>query len=113
MPGASVAAVAQRHGVNANLLFKWLRAAGHGRGVPSALPATAEPSGFVPLGIVSDAAATGGALLELSSSTRLATAAGRDAGVIEIELAGARVRVDGSVETAALRRVLKVLKDLA
>jgi len=32
--------------------------------------------------------------------------------MIEIELAGARVRVDGAVEAATLRRVLRVLKEL-
>jgi transposase len=113
VPGASVAAVAQRHEVNANLLFKWLREAGHGRGEASGAQDADETGSFVSLGIVSDAAVSGGPLLELPSPPPRRAEPAREAGVIEIDVAGARVRVDGDVETAALRRVLRVLKELA
>jgi len=113
VPGASVAAVAQRHEVNANLLFKWLREAGLGRGEASGARHGDASGSFVSLGIVSDAAASGGPLLELPSPPPRRPEPGRETGVIEIDVAGARVRVDGDVETAALRRVLRVLKELA
>lgn len=113
VPGASVAAVAQRHGVNANLLFKWLREAGLGRGEASGAKDVDASGSFVSLGIVSDAAVSGGPLLELPSPSPRRPELGRETGVIEIDVAGARVRVDGDVDTAALRRVLRVLKEVA
>jgi transposase-like protein len=45
-PGASVAEVARRHGVNANLLFKWLRMAGRRR--PSEMPEAPAAEDVVP-----------------------------------------------------------------
>lgn len=47
-PGASVAAVAQAHGLNANLVHRWRRLAQRSAGTPStqfiALPLTAAPA---------------------------------------------------------------------
>ncbi len=111
-PGVSVAAVAQRHEVNANLLFEWLRDAGHGRGTAPRAAVTGGPAGFVPLGVVSAAAEAGGPLLELPV-TRSAPSRGRTGGLVEIEIAGARIRFDASLDAASLRRVLRVLKELA
>ena len=68
-PGASVSEVARRHGVNANLLFKWLRIAA--RRLPQEVPkvAAAEapaPSAtkFVALGVSTPDEATGGTARE-------------------------------------------------
>ena len=78
-PGAVVVEVAQRHAVYANLLHRWRR---ESRAAPQArlVPVTVTPG-----------------------------STGRAAGTIEIELCGVRVRVDGSVDEAALGRVLRVL----
>ena len=61
-PGASVAAVAQAHGLNANLVHKWRR----GRGVPTLTPArparsaVAASTEFIALALPTAAAATSG-----------------------------------------------------
>ena len=88
MAGASVSVVARRHGVCENLVFTWRRrfetgsANGDGRLVPVAV----EPVPTTPL----------------SSSP---------GGTIEIELvSGARVRISGAVDGAALCQVLERLK---
>jgi transposase len=91
-PGASVAKVARRHGVNANLLFTWRRQQGaklaDSREVPQLVPVTiaAEPVSGVP-----------------------AVASG-PVGRMEIVLgAGERIIVGADVDTAALARVIKAL----
>jgi transposase len=110
LPGASVAAVARRHGVNANLLFGWRRL--HKQGL---LERSREPA--VPLlpvqvttpTVVAERRSTG----VLRSSSRLRRSrltAPRASGHIEIELpSGARVRVHGRVEPRALAEVLTAL----
>lgn len=133
-PGTSVAAVARRHGLNANLVFTWKRAAGAASA--SALDATssvviaradAPPSPgsspeFIPIGIV--AREPGGVPTRREGDLPLAVASvlsGRSSmarpgmderpGVIEIDLTnGIRLRVDAFVNERALRRVLGVLK---
>ena len=96
-PGASVANVAQRHGVNANLLFTWRRQ------------------------LAAKNPAESGKLLELAPVTVVAerTApeahhgdgdAPRSAGRMEIVLAsGERIIVGADVDAAALARVLRAL----
>jgi transposase len=92
-PGASVAEVARRHGVNANLLFTWRRQQGaarlaNSREGPQLVPVTitAEPVSGVP-----------------------AVASG-PVGRMEIVLgAGERIIVGADVDTAALARVIKAL----
>jgi transposase len=92
-PGASVSAVARRHGLNTNLLFTWRREMG--RGV-SAL--ADDPVAFVPA-VISSAAAT-------ASTPSWPSAAGQ----MEIVFTGGeRVIVDRTVDGAALARVVKVL----
>jgi transposase len=110
VPGASVAAVARRHGVNANLLFGWRRL--HKQGL---LERSREPA--VPLlpvrvtmpTVVTERRSTG----VTRSSSRLrgrSLSAPRSSGHIEIELpSGARVRVHGRVEPRALAEVLTAL----
>jgi len=87
-PGASVAAVALRHGINANMLFNWRRRLKGGQ--LAAAPGMGEvPAAFVPVGVI-----------------------GRPAPPIEIELPnGARLRVGAGVDAAALCRVLRALKE--
>ena len=84
-PGAVVTAVARRHDVHPNLLHHWRRQARRGleggRGL-KLLPVVVAPS---------------------------ARSGSQGSGSIEIELADARVRVDASVDEAALGRVLRAL----
>ncbi|HVP98710.1 MAG TPA: transposase [Roseiarcus sp.] len=89
-PGASVAAVALQHGVNANQLFTWRRQIGG-----AVMTAEAAPARLLPVAIA--AAAPPPASVE---------AGGR----MEIVLPGGeRVIVWADVEAAALSRVVKVL----
>ena len=96
-PGASVSGIAQRHGMNANLLFTWRRQM---RPTPTAEP-TME---LIPVEIVEAAEV---------SPVMTAAPTGRR-GAIEIALVGgARVQVDANVNEAALKRVLSALKATA
>ena len=92
-PGASVSAVARRHGLNTNLLFTWRREMG--RGV-SAL--ADDPMAYVP------------AVISAAPVTASAPSSPSAAGQMEIVFAGGeRVIVDRTVDGVALARVLKVL----
>jgi transposase len=94
-PGASVAVVARRHDMNANLLFTWRRAAG------SAGLRVRQTDGavtFVPAAVTAD------------SGSAIPPEHPRVAGFMEIELVcGDRVLVGSDVDAAALARVIKVL----
>jgi transposase len=103
LPGASVAAIALEHGINANLLFGWRKAHLKSRAVDGAdradgvaLPALLP----VELTATSPAVAASPSPVVRSSTP----------GSIEIELAGARVRVRGAVDEASLRSVLAALR---
>ena len=134
LPGASVADIARRHGVNANLVFNWrkIARAALSAAEPNALAvssqtngslATAEHCEFIPIGVIDRAEDEEPALDARPSSTEAAggTSSRRETlprpgmderpGVIEIDLAdGVRLRVDAFVNERALRRVLAVLK---
>ena len=87
-PGASASVVARRHDVNTNQLFRWRRDWREGL-----LGRADVDEGLVPVALTGrEACASAGT------------------GVIEIELAhGARVRVSGRVDAAALGQVLEIL----
>ena len=93
VPGARVSDVARRHNLNRGLLQAWRRQAMGAKRLSE--PAAA----FVPICCSDDVA---------SAPATLATAkeASAPPGVIEIELGRARVRVQGVVDTDALRLVL-------
>lgn len=125
-PGASVAVVARRHDLNANLLFTWrrqVRPAEPAAGPPAV--AAPEPAEFVPIGVFGSAPDEGPAMLATAAPPRAAGVAEvrppvphpaleQRPGVIEIDLpGGVRVRVDAFVNERALDRVLKVLKGRA
>jgi len=134
-PGSSVATVAQRHGLNANLLFKWRRTASLGVATAGTMMVSAvgrdrplgpasEQSEFLPIGVFGRAEDEGPAVLVTAPSadgqvSHRAPAAQRSSldgrpGVIEVDLPdGARIRVDAFVSEKAFRRVLSVLKSLA
>jgi transposase len=110
VPGASVAAVARRHGVNANLLFGWRRL--HKQGL---LERSREPAvPLLPVQVTPPTVVTehrGGAVTRSSSRLRRRpVATPRSSAYIEIELpCGAHVRVHGRVEPRALAEVLTAL----
>jgi len=133
LAGASVADIARRHGVNANLVFNWRRIARAALSAaePNALTvssqanaslATAEHCEFIPIGVIGRSEDEEPALgASPSSSVVDGTSSRRESlprpgmderpGVIEIDLAdGVRLRVDAFVNERALRRVLAVLK---
>ena len=131
IPGASVADIARRHGVNANLVFNWRKAARAAAAKVSALgaraqgdarPGAAEACEFIPIGVLgraedgASALAVGSSPAVVSETSSRRTSLPRPGmeerpGVIEIDLAdGVRLRVDAFVDERALRRVLAVLK---
>jgi transposase len=130
LPGALVADIARRHGVNANLVFNWRKtaraAAAAPNGLAVSLPANASPPAaehceFTSIGVIRAedeepalAARPSSAVVGGTSSRRESLPRpGMDErpGVIEIDLAdGVRLRVDAFINERALRRVLAVLK---
>ncbi len=108
VPGASVAAVARKHGVNANLLFGWRRL--HKRGL---LEQCREPASLLPVTVTTPTVLPD----RKSRPSRSVQAVRRPAepaigpGHIEIELPGdVWVRVHGRVEVDALSAVLAALR---
>jgi transposase len=107
VPGASVARIALDHRLNANILFRWRRhylrdheGAGH-QPAGALLPVTvSEPEGALEVISERTLGVRGRGKRELGASA-----------VIEIELAGAQVRISGSVALEALRLVLQTLSD--
>jgi transposase len=94
-PGASVSEVAQRYGVNANLLFTWRR-----QNARSAARGGAEPFELLPVRVSDERAPAA----PVEASARVLV------GRMEIVLAaGERILVGADVDTAALVRVVKAL----
>lgn len=107
-PGASVAAIALRNGVNANLLFKWRR--DHRRA--AMLSATAQPAVLLPVHVVQTPEVNPNSTLP-SGAVIAPTSRGTRAGVIELEIAGAQLRLRGAVDEASLCSVLRALRQSA
>ena len=126
-PNASVAAVALHHGLNANLLFKWIRHSRQGwldrRRGPRVVTerAVAGPTpAFVPVEIV-DPPAPAPPLLpappvkadQPGPPRRRPRGPGRRHVAMEIELPnGARLSLDSDVDPKTLRRILSALVEL-
>lgn len=96
-PGASVSAIAMQHGINANMLFTWRRTwlrQGKVESEAVLLPVRIErqaPSVPAPSAPVATSATSGG--------------------VIELEIAGAKLRLRGNVNEGSLRSVLRALRE--
>ncbi len=102
--GASVAMVAHRHGINANLVFGWRRLHQQGLLEPDAA-ATAAP--LLPVRISTPTVVANKPAPPATTSVRSRQGA---QGSIDIEFAGGtRVRVQGEVDRATLARVIDVL----
>lgn len=98
-PGASVSQIAQRHGLNTNLLFTWRR---NRRYATQALvPAVTAPQ----LLAVSVAGDVGDAKQEPDSKQPDASAA-----FIEIEVGASRLRLHGGVDMQMVAGVLRLLE---
>ncbi len=108
-PGVRVSEVARRYGVNRGLLWSWRHQARK--------QAAAAGRVFVPIRIAGEVAAPPTSMaVERHDDAAWARApqldgggAGSSSGTIEIEIGGARVRVSGAVDVAALRQVLRHL----
>jgi transposase len=116
-PGASVAAVADRHGVARGLVYQWLRQVRDGRMPGLSLKPEARAT-FAPVSIVPEASDGGRAKPVPTPSLpapaqptgAAAPASKRRNGAVEIRLANGRViRVDESIEPQALARLLAVV----
>ena len=104
VPGASVAGIAMKGGINANLLFKWRRE--HVRAMAACAPTAAT---LLPVCVIPETASpstaqpTAGPAINRSSRP----------GVIEVEIAGAQLRLRGDVDEAMLSSVLRALRHSA
>ncbi len=106
-PGISVAKLAQAHGLNPNMVFKWRRQlrAGLFDGVVAHSTAVLLPVAL-PDAPTGETAAPASLALQPVEPHRESVPA---ASGIEIELNGARVRVTGMVDPVQLRLVLRCL----
>lgn len=94
LPGANVSGVARRHGVSGGLLFKWRREAQMQQAHAAVAP-------FIPVMLADGGSGDGDAAGVIPS------------GAIEVELAGACIRIHGAVSKAALKTVLAALRETA
>lgn len=114
LPGASVAAVALAGGVNANLLFRWRRE--YLRCKQLSRPASSSSAVLVPVHV--DSAMDADAVRSHSSAPSPASNAvvvatqrsARASGIIELDIAGAVLRLRGPVDEASLCSVLRALR---
>jgi transposase len=109
-PGASLSAVARRHGLLPAQVYKWRRLAELG---VIGMPGASELPSFVAVEITKDVPLLSAPVVEDKPAAADDASRRRrrqKAGLIEIELeSGRRVRVDRDVDAAALGRVLDVL----
>jgi transposase len=96
-PGASVSLVARAHDVNANQVFKWRKQYREGR-----LEGASNSNTLLPVK-VSDSLPVGGPAVE---RRRVKT---RRAGIIDIDLGHARVRIEGAADPDCVRAALEGL----
>lgn len=96
-PGVSVAQVARRYAMNANLIFKWLRDTRYAPGPPG----EPEASCFLPFEIVD---LVPGAVQDRAVDTAAAAC------TLEIDIAGGhRLRITGVYDPEALARLIRGL----
>jgi transposase len=116
-PGASITAVADRHGVSRNLVYTWLRLSREGRLRGLSLERGAAAT-FAPVEIVggSPAPRLSAAPVSLAPahvpepSARFAAPARRRTSAVEIALANGRVvKVDEGIDPAALAAIVAAL----
>jgi transposase len=101
--GASVAAIAMKGGINANLLFKWRRE--HVMVTAQGAPAAAT---LLPVCVIPDVTPT--PTSQPTAGVGPAMSRHPRAGVIEVEIAGAQVRLRGAIDEEMLGTVLRALR---
>ena len=98
-PEVSVAQVARRYALNANMIFKWLRDA---RYSPGSVPGAIDGPAFLPVEIVNPTRSE--AVRAILPNSTLPDC------LLEIEIAGGhRLRVSGSYDPEALARLIRGL----
>ena len=112
-PSASVAVIARHNGINANLLFKWRRdheRKTNGASMPKA-PAPA-PTVLLPVHVAPVTRVAARSALEPMPTAEAVpgSRAATRGGVIEVEIAGALLRLRGAVDEAMLNSVLRALR---
>lgn len=103
LPGASVSAIALKGGINANLLFKWRREHLRAMAAPASTAAT-----LLPVCVIPETAAP--STDEPPVPDAPAVNRSSRSGVIEIEIAGAQLRLRGAVDETMLGSVLRALR---
>lgn len=103
VPGASVAAIAMKGGINANLLFKWRRE--HVKAMKASAPTAAT---LLPVCVIPEA--TSPSITQPVAPVGPAVNRASSPGVIEVEIAGARLRLRGVVDETMLGSVLRALR---
>lgn len=107
-PGASIAGVADRHGVSRNLLYTWLRLAREGRMPGLSISGKATPA-FVPVQVASEPAVRP-AVATPEPTPRQIAPPRRRTSTIEITLANGRIlKVDEGIAPEALARIVAAL----
>ena len=106
--GASVSALAQEHGINANLLFNWRRLHLQAQNLDTVVAAPAPVPTLLPVTVQAERQPP------TARPQRPPLAPARaSTGTIEIEIGNARVRLRGTVDDASLRSVLRALSELS
>lgn len=108
LPGASVSSIAMAHGINANLVFKWRR---EHRAAEAAGAGLAQASAPLLLPITLASTTPSDAVSAPPMPTSCAPRTG--AGSIELDFAGARLRLRGAVDQESLVSLLTALRSLA
>jgi transposase len=101
--GASVSAIAMQGGINANLLFKWRRE--HVKAMAQSAPAAAK---LLPVCVVPDVNSM--PISQPPPSSGAAVSRSARPGIIEIEVAGAILRLRGAVDETMLSSALRALR---
>ena len=107
LPNTSVARIARAHGVNANQVFYWRKQYQQGLLGPAPSPATLLPVQIADLAVPESIPAARARNETLLCSRPPAEA--RPTGTIHLELAKAKLRLEGAVDPASLRVVLECL----
>ena len=112
-PGASVAVIARNNGINANLLFKWRRDHKH-KTSSASMPKAPAPAATVLLPVHVEPATRVGTNSALERTPTAEVVPGSRVaargGVIEVEIAGALLRLRGVVDETMLSSVLRALR---
>ena len=103
-----MSALAQEHGINANLLFNWRRLHLQAQNLDKGVAAPAPVPLLLPVTVLPEMQPPAAQPQQPPLAPARAST-----GAIEIEIGKARVRLRGTVDDASLRSVLRALSELA